>query len=210
MATNCYLLIDKATKALALVDPGEYTDEVFNGINDNGGDLKFILLTHGHFDHIGGVSKYLDKFPKAKVYIGKSDEICLTDDDYNLSVKAFQRRFTHFNADLLSDGDNLNLGESVIKFIETPGHTAGSGCFMVDNKLITGDTLFFMSCGRTDFINSSSASMIKSLKKLSEIDGEYTVYPGHGEFSTLSYEKNHNAYMNYNNEDIYYESSFSL
>jgi glyoxylase-like metal-dependent hydrolase (beta-lactamase superfamily II) len=203
MATNCYLLIDKDTKALALVDPGEYTSEVLNAIMENGGDLRLILLTHGHYDHIGGVSKFLEKFPNAKVYIGKNDAICLTNDDYNLSVKAFQRRFKHFTADLLSEGDILELGNSKIKFIETPGHTIGSGCFIFDDKIITGDTLFYQSCGRTDFINSSSAQMIKSLKKLSEIQGEYKVYPGHGDFSSLSFEKSNNPYMNYNYEDIY-------
>jgi glyoxylase-like metal-dependent hydrolase (beta-lactamase superfamily II) len=149
------------------------------------------------------VSKFLEKFPNAKVYIGKNDAICLTNDDYNLSVKAFQRRFKHFTADLLSEGDILELGNSKIKFIETPGHTIGSGCFIFDDKIITGDTLFYQSCGRTDFINSSSAQMIKSLKKLSEIQGEYKVYPGHGDFSSLSFEKSNNPYMNYNYEDIY-------
>lgn len=203
MCTNCYLIIDKDTNELALVDPGEYTDEVMQGIVNSGGKLKMILLTHGHYDHIGGVADFIDKFPDVKVYIGKKDEICLTNDDYNLSAKMFSRKFKHFSAETLSDGDTVRLGNTVIKFMETPGHTAGSGCYIFDDKLITGDTLFCESCGRTDFPGSSSAAIIKSLIKLSQIQGEYTVYPGHDCFTTLSHEKKYNPYMNRNYEDIY-------
>ena len=96
---------------------------------------------------------------------------------------------------LLEDGDTLNLGSSEIKFILTPGHSSGSGCYIVDEKIFTGDTLFRLSIGRTDLPTGSYREMVKSLKRLSELEGEYYIYPGHGEASMLSYEKNFNPYL---------------
>lgn len=201
--TNTFLITDKATGEMALVDPASYREDIAKDILAQGGNLTMILLTHGHYDHIGGVSDFLKEFPNAKAFICEKDEICLTDDNYNLSSKMFNRKFPHFSANLIKNGDMLPLGETEIKFIETPGHTAGSGCYIFDDTIISGDTLFCESCGRTDFPNSSPVDMLRSLKTLSQIDGEYSVYPGHGEFTTLSHEKKYNPYMNTSYEDLY-------
>lgn len=200
--TNTYLITDTDTKEMAIVDPASFREDIAEEIEENG-SLKLILLTHGHYDHIGGVSDFMNRFPDAKVYICEKDEICLTDDNFNLSSKMFNRKFPHFSANLIKEGDTLTLGNTEITFIETPGHTSGSGCFIFDDTIISGDTLFAESCGRTDFPNSSPKDMLKSLIRLSQIEGEYKVYPGHGPSSTLSHEKKYNPYMNTNYEDIY-------
>ncbi|MGN0459744.1 MAG: MBL fold metallo-hydrolase [Ruminococcus sp.] len=203
METNSYVIRDLDTSAMAIVDPGEYSKEAVGYIKYNGGNLEMILLTHGHFDHITGVSEYKKKFPNAKVYIGEKDFPSLENDDLNLSNKMASRKFPHFSADTLKDGDVLTLGNTKIKYMETPGHTRGSGCFIFDDNIMSGDTLFCESCGRTDFADSSTVSMIKSLLKIASIEGEYNILPGHMESTTLSHEKKYNPFMNTSYEDIY-------
>ncbi len=201
LGTNCYIIRDE--DELALIDPAVYSDKVYNALKELGGKLKYILLTHGHYDHIGGVKQFQELFPDAKTYIGKNDEKCLTDDYFNLSSRMAIRNFPHFSAELLSNGDVLNFGSTKIRFMETPGHTAGSGCYIADDCIFSGDTLFRQSCGRTDFPDSSPSDMLKSLIRLSRLKGVLRVFPGHGEFSTLDYERNNNPYMSQNYEDIY-------
>ena len=203
METNSYIIRDIDTSAMAIVDPGEYSQDAVDYINKNGGNLELILLTHGHFDHITGVSIYKKKFSNAKVYIGEKDFPSLENDDLNLSNKMASRKFTHFSADTLKDEDTLTLGNTKIKYMETPGHTRGSGCFIFDDNIMSGDTLFCESCGRTDFADSSSASMIKSLLKIASIEGEFNIFPGHMESTTLSHEKKYNPFMNSSYEDFY-------
>lgn len=192
LQNNCYLITDEKSGAAALVDCTDATDKMLDLIGN--ADLKYILLTHGHFDHIGGVAQIKQKYG-AKVVISKADEPMLTSS--KLSLAAFCGG-VHKDAQadiIVADGDVITLGETEITVMATPGHTKGGVCYIADDVIFTGDTLFYCSCGRTDFPGGSSSEILQSLKALSALDKNYTVYPGHDEISTLDFEKQNNPYM---------------
>lgn len=192
MGANCYLIVDEKTNQSALVDCTEFNEDIEKMIGDT--DLKYILLTHGHFDHIGGARDTKAKYG-ASIVVSKSDAPMLNSSKLSLAVFCNAPQ-NNADADIIvSDGDIIELGSIKIKTIATPGHTKGSVCYLAEDCLFTGDTLFKMSCGRTDFPGGSDEEMINSLKLLASIDGDYKVYPGHNETTTLSYEKEHNPYM---------------
>lgn len=192
MQNNCYLIVDEKTNMSALVDCSEYSKKMEELIGDT--DLKYILLTHGHFDHIGGTAEVAKKYA-ASVVISKDDAPMLTSS--RLSLAAFTGAVhKNVNADIIvSDGDVVNLGDTKITVLSTPGHTKGSVCYMSNDFLFTGDTLFFCSCGRTDFPSGNSDEMMASLKRLKEIDGNFKVMTGHDRQSTLDFERKNNPYM---------------
>ncbi|MEE3427607.1 MAG: MBL fold metallo-hydrolase [Ruminococcus sp.] len=194
--TNCYLITDKATGEMAVVDPGGKSEQLIDDINKSGGKLKYVILTHGHYDHIGYAKQMADLFG-AKIICGEYTNELLNDNVLNHS--AFHpdlAPISPFNADiLLKDGDTFKLGETEFTYISTPGHTKDSGCYIFDDIIITGDTLFRESYGRTDLPTGNDREMIESLRRLKNIDGDYNVLPGHGELSTLEYERKHNFLM---------------
>lgn len=193
LQTNCYTITDKTSGDIAIVDPGDFSKNLEEIVNSSCDKIKYILLTHGHFDHIGYVS-YIKSKTNAKVVIGKEEELFLSENSLNLSppIKPIQ----NISADVtLSDDDTIMLGETTIKFIHTPGHTSGSGCYVVNDNIFTGDTLMKLSMGRTDLPTGNNKAMMCSLKKLSQLEGEFNVFPGHGDASLLSYEKNFNPYV---------------
>ena len=189
---NCYLIVDENTKESALVDCSTYNETMQKLIGDT--SLKYILLTHGHYDHIGGVKEVKEKYG-AKVVISKEDEPMLSSSRLSLAVfTGGAQRDT--NADIIvKDGDVLTLGSSEIKALANPGHTKGGMCYIAEDCLFTGDTLFCCSCGRTDFPGGNVGEMLSSLKRLSALDGDYKVFPGHEELSTLDYERKNNPYF---------------
>ena len=195
LSTNCFLLV--SGNEAAIVDPGanggriiEFADKICG----EDGKVKYILLTHGHFDHIGAVAELKSHY-NADVCIHKDDAERLVNTDkyerYLERVKPLEG-----GADkLLADGDKLPLGDEVIEVIHLPGHTPGGVAYKKGDILITGDTLFHGSIGRTDLIGGNQSVLMGSLAKLYRLEGDYTVYPGHEENSTLEEERAYNFYM---------------
>lgn len=189
---NCYLI--KTDSAAIVIDPFEADDRIIEFLKENSGLEKYILLTHCHFDHILGADELRDLFG-AQIVIGEPDGIGLNDTSVSLSCWAgFVQK--PFSADILvRDGDVLKLGGTDFYVMHTPGHTAGSVCYMAEDVIFTGDTLFEGSVGRTDFPTGDPAALNASLEKLKSLGKDYTLYPGHGVPTTLYREIKTNPYM---------------
>ena len=196
LGTNCYLITDEATGKSAIVDPGGVTDDLDKSIQEIGANsFEYILLTHGHFDHIGGVNYYKGLL-KPQIAIHEKDAVFTENGEVNLGLMYMRTPMPPFKADLLlNDGDVLVLGETRIKLLHTPGHTCGSSCYVVDDILFSGDTLMRLSIGRTDFPTGNYDEIKDSLKKLAALHGDFRVFPGHGEATTLEFERENNPYL---------------
>lgn len=194
LLTNCCYLKDEQTGKTAVVDPGDKSNELIAQIKKDGSSLDYVLLTHGHYDHISYAKDLADMFG-AKIVTGKSNAEFLHNPNLNLS-SYHGITIPEMNADiLLDDGQSLMLGKTEIKYITTPGHTSGCGSYIFDNTIICGDCLFCESYGRTDLPTGDDETLIKSLLKLKNISGDYKVIPGHGELTTLEHERKYNPLM---------------
>lgn len=198
LEANCFVLCDEKTKIGAIIDPGEYTEEVKNAIKNSGMEiLEYILCTHGHFDHITGVAKIKKDYPNAKICIGKEDTPYLDNALLSLAV-IFKADFEPCKPDMeFSHGDNFSIGNINVKIHSAPGHTPGGVLYVLeDEKIIfTGDTLFCGSVGRTNFKGGSTAELMKTLSEIKEFPDDYVIYTGHGESSTIGYEKRTNMFL---------------
>ncbi len=195
LATNCCYLVDKATGKSAVSDPGDRCEPLIQRIIQDGGKLEYVILTHGHYDHISYAKQLADKFG-AKIVAGVKTNEFLSNPELNLSVRHSDYYVQPFSADiLLNDGDTFMLGETQIKYITTPGHTCGCGSYIFDDVIICGDTLFRCSYGRTDLPTGNDEQMKASLARLKNLDGNYNIIPGHGELTTLDYERKFNPLM---------------
>jgi len=196
LASNCYILYCQNTKKAAIVDPGAEEQSIINQIQRNKLDVQYILLTHGHFDHIGAV-KYLREELNAPVAIHAEDADCLNDDSKNLSFYMGMDIGGQGTADImLKNRDKLYVGDITLKVIHTPGHSRGSVCFLSSRAVFTGDTLFHGSIGRSDFPGGDFKELINSINnKLLVLDDNCIIYPGHGPASTIGREKVINPYI---------------
>ncbi|MCH5197758.1 MAG: MBL fold metallo-hydrolase [Oscillospiraceae bacterium] len=196
LSTNCYILIDDETGEALAVDCAVFDGEYQSFIRGLGiRELKYILLTHGHFDHISGVRALKEAFG-GKVCIHAEDSECLFDETKSLNAYVDYAPLLPSKADIiLTDGLSLDFGNGEIKVMHTPGHTKGSVCFFIGNMMFSGDTLFKLSMGRTDMPGGSTRQMFSSLRAIGQLEGDYEIYSGHGEKTNLSFEKANNRYL---------------
>lgn len=194
-AVNCYIIASDVTKETAIIDPGSQFDLIDHKITELGLKVKMIILTHCHGDHIGAVNALVEKY-HVPVYIHESDAIMLQDSELNYSKSLFRKDITVKPDVLLKDGDVIELGDLKLEIIHTPGHTPGGISIKVGNILLTGDTLFCRSIGRTDFIGGSFDEIIDSIKnKLLKFSDDTLVYPGHNSPTTIGTERNFNPFL---------------
>lgn len=195
--TNTWFVINEKTKELILIDPADDAGRIIRKIEADGLKLQGILLTHGHFDHIGAVDDLRAYFQGVQCYAGEKEEEVLENGSYNLS--ASWAAALSIRADrLLRDKETLTLAGFKIKVIETPGHTKGGVCYYLSEEgvLFSGDTLFRTSVGRTDFPTGSMSQIVRSVQYLTEnLPGDTVVYPGHQEITTIAYEQRFNPYL---------------
>jgi len=194
--TNCYIIQDEGTGRTAIIDPGEFNDTIKEQIDKIGTEyIDYILLTHCHLDHIMGAAQ-LHEYTGAPVAVYVADAPGLTDPTINCLSFFGVSCEKMPEADItLHDGETLALGDLKIRVLHTPGHTIGSICYIVENVIFSGDTIFRGSCGRVDLPTGNSSHILRSLAKLAELDGDYRIYSGHGEPTTLDYERKNNVYI---------------
>lgn len=199
LATNCYILGDEKTKQGVVIDPGGDFEIIEEHLKKLKLSVKYIILTHGHVDHIGALSQ-LKKATKAKILIHSKDSAMLYDPNQNLSLFSGDKVIATKGDRLLEEGDIIQSGGIKLEVLHTPGHTPGGISLLTDKMIFTGDALFCGSIGRTDFPGSSYQELINSIKdKLLSKDDDFIIYPGHGQPSTIGRERKNNPFLT---EDI--------
>ena len=194
--TNCYFVYREGSSKVIFIDPADYGEQIFKAMKDNGFEVAAILLTHGHFDHIWGCSR-LRQLTSAPVYAYEGEEKVLLSADLNVSAGAGRACTVKANT-LLKDGEEVTVEGMTFKVIATPGHTQGSCCYYFEEAgmLISGDTLFEESVGRTDLPTGSMSTLVRSVKdKLFVLPDDVVVYPGHGDSTTIEHEKKYNPFI---------------
>lgn len=180
---NTYLAIDEDSKKCFIVDPSTPSEKVAEYIESNHLTLEAVLITHGHFDHIGGAAYFKNKFG-AKIYMSKDDE------DFIDNPLKIGRKYERFDIDVyVKDGDVLDLCGQKIRVIATPGHSAGGVCYVLDDSVFCGDTVFYESYGRYDLRGGDFKTLCNSVKKILSMEGYYRLFCGHGEVTTTAHEK---------------------
>ena len=189
LETNCHIIGDETSGLCCVVDPGADSERILAAVKEKGLQLQMILLTHGHWDHTGGVAGILAEYPDVPVYIHSEELVATTgNSEYSYAgAGANQRTY--------GEGDVMELGELKIQVLHTPGHSGGSVVLLCGDVMVAGDTLFAGSCGRCDLFGGNLETMFVTLKRLAALEGDYRVYPGHGPDTTLSRERRTNPYV---------------
>ena len=187
--TNCYI-VTADDKSAVVIDPGAEADKIINKAKELGAKVKYILLTHGHFDHIGAADAVKRAFPESRIVVMKADE--------DICRNAALVGGDNVTADpdmLVEDGDIIKVAELSFKYMATPGHTKGSAIIICEDKIFSGDTIMSRTCGRTDLFGGSTKDIRSSLKKIGVLSGDYDIYPGHGPETNMAVERYANPYL---------------
>lgn len=195
LQVNCYLLWDVETKKAAIIDPGDDTDIIIKNINELDLDVEWVLLTHGHFDHTFRVGEIASSY-NVKIALQALDLPTLTQDlGFEDSFYDVSQRLTFDVTDLINEGDEIHLGESIIHVLHTPGHTQGGVCYVTDVGVFCGDTIFAGSVGCSDF-GGSHEQLIDSIRtKILPLDDSTALYPGHGPSTSVGVERRTNPFL---------------
>ncbi len=194
LQTNCYLVWDEQGIG-AVIDPGDNATAILKAAQENGITVKAVLLTHVHFDHFMAAQTVLHR-TEAALYVPAADCAALSDPSLNLTALVGTPYVLPTTpTKTLSDSDTVTVGNLTFTVYHTPGHTAGSSCYHIEDTLFAGDTLFYGSIGRTDLPGGDSATLICSLQQLAKLPDNTVVLPGHGESTTIGREKQQNPYL---------------
>ena len=188
IGTNCYILEDDQTNLAAVIDPGDEPELIQEALEKEGVEVRYLLLTHGHYDHTTAVPALHRVYPQADIYIHQADANGAGSTLFPLAGEVDDLK-------LYDEGDVIRLGDHEIQVLHTPGHSHGSVTLKVEDVLFTGDTLFAGSCGRTDLRGGSYEQIMQSLKRLGELKGDFHVCPGHEATSTLERERRSNPFL---------------
>ena len=188
IGTNCYILEDDQTNLAAVIDPGDEPELIQEALEKEGVEVRYLLLTHGHYDHTTAVPALHRVYPQADIYIHQADANGAGSTLFPLTGEVDDLK-------LYDEGDVIRLGGHEIQVLHTPGHSPGSVTLKVEDVLFPGDTLFAGSCGRTDLRGGSYEQIMQSLKRLGELKGDFHVCPGHEATSTLERERRSNPFL---------------
>ena len=188
IGTNCYILEDDQTNLAAVIDPGDEPELIQEALEKEGVEVRYLLLTHGHYDHTTAVPALHRVYPQADIYIHQADANGAGSTLFPLAGEVDDLK-------LYDEGDVIRLGDHEIQVLHTPGHSPGSVTLKVEDVLFTGDTLFAGSCGRTDLRGGCFEQIMQSLKRLGELKGDFHVCPGHEATSTLERERRSNPFL---------------
>ena len=190
MQVNCYIVASSKSKRALVIDPGADFEKISKTIKDKGLVVDKVVITHGHYDHIGALRQF-----NLPIHIHSSDAEFLNDPQKNLSSFFGINDELDLDLQILEDADTITVDDLTFEVIHTPGHTPGGICLHIDDLLFSGDTLFAGGVGRTDLPDASDEQLMESLQKLFLLEDEVRVFPGHGPSSTIGVEKKTNPFL---------------